>query len=220
MVLNDSGRSVVDGAVRVLRALPETGGSHQLRDLAAITGLPRPTVHRLLRQLVQSGVVESRIDGVHMLGAPLVALGSRVEPALGLRATAMPILVDLRERTGATVALVAGTSAGAVVLEVVPGRARLPVAVFSGRILPLPAAGAAVLPHAAQNSQQTEATDNEDLVAGLTCWATRLQLDGDAAVSLQLASPPRRPAHTLANAARHAALLISTRMKESPDLRR
>ncbi len=218
-MVKEPGRSVVDGAVRVLQALPETGGRHQLRDLADITGLPRPTVYRLLRQLVESGVVESGSDGVHRLGSALVALGRRVEPALGLRATAIPILADLRERTGATVALVAGSSAGAVVLEAMPGRARLPIAVFSGRILPPSAAGAAVLPQPNQSSQRTEAIDNEDLVTGLTCWATRLHLDGDTAVSLQLASPPHPPAHTFAAAARHAALLISKRLKDSADLR-
>ncbi|MET9127002.1 helix-turn-helix domain-containing protein [Streptomyces sp. NPDC004528] len=50
-------RSVVDGAFRVLRALPEAGREHQVARLADLTGLPRPTVHRLLGQLRDSGAV-------------------------------------------------------------------------------------------------------------------------------------------------------------------
>ena len=52
-------RGVVDGAFRVLRALPEAGPEHQVVRLAHLTGLPRPTVYRLLSQLHQSGVTWS-----------------------------------------------------------------------------------------------------------------------------------------------------------------
>lgn len=212
------GRTVVDGAMRVLRALPESDGPHQVRELATITGLPRPTVHRLLNQLVEAGVAELVPDRGYRLTSDLVSLARRVEPSPGLRATALPLLADLRERTGATVALVARISEKAVVLEAVPGRDALPVAVFSGRILPPSAAGAIVLT-AGESRHGFAATDNEALVAGLTCWAVRLDVGTGPAVSLQLASPPERPADIFAGATREAAALIGSRLRRAPDLR-
>ena len=52
------GRGVLDGAFRLLRTLPETNGPGQLSELARATGIPRPSVHRLLTQLSSVGAVE------------------------------------------------------------------------------------------------------------------------------------------------------------------
>jgi len=71
-------RSVVDGAFRVLRALPESGREHQVARLAHLTGLPRPTVHRLLGQLRDSGAV-TWADGHWALSASLLGLAQSLK---------------------------------------------------------------------------------------------------------------------------------------------
>jgi hypothetical protein len=52
------GRGVLDGAFRLLRVLPEISGPGQLTALARITGILRPSVHRLLAQLSSVGAVD------------------------------------------------------------------------------------------------------------------------------------------------------------------
>ena len=89
-------RSVVDGAVRVLRALPESRGERQVAHLAELTGLPRPTVHRLLTQLRENDMVEW-VDGRWRLAAAVLQLAHRVEPVPGLRAVGTRIIQNLRD---------------------------------------------------------------------------------------------------------------------------
>lgn len=65
----------VDKAVRVLTALQRAGGSVALAELAATTGLPKPTLHRLLASLVHHDLVEQDGESRYGLGVGLVRLG-------------------------------------------------------------------------------------------------------------------------------------------------
>ncbi len=55
---------LTDYAIVLASQLCESEGPHAVRDLAAATGIPQPTVSKVLKQLTRSGVVESQ-RGAH-----------------------------------------------------------------------------------------------------------------------------------------------------------
>ena len=88
----------------LLDLLSEGPAYQQLSDLAERSGLSVPTVHRLLRSLVVAGLVEQDpTSSRYGLGAELVRLAERYLRRQPLMQGLMPYLVDLRNRTGATV---------------------------------------------------------------------------------------------------------------------
>ncbi len=52
-----SGVRSLDRSLRLLELLADAGGSLRLAELEAASGLPLPTVHRLVRALVHNGYV-------------------------------------------------------------------------------------------------------------------------------------------------------------------
>jgi DNA-binding IclR family transcriptional regulator len=66
--------------------------------LAERTGLPKPTAHRLLAELVAWGGLERTGRG-YRLGMSLFVLGQRVPRHRELREAALPYLEDLYETT-------------------------------------------------------------------------------------------------------------------------
>jgi len=212
----DSGRGVLDGAFRLLRALPDIDGPGQLTELARVTGIPRPSVYRLLAQLSAVGAVELR-NGRYLLGTAMVDLARRVEPAAGLRRGAVDVMRALRERTGATVSLVAPGGEGAVVLDVVAGRDTLPVDIYVGCAMPAVSAGALVLGSGSAADRvrpaHRAAIDDEHTVPGLTCYATAITLPDGTAAALQITSTTGRNAVRLATLAHQAADRIANRIR-------
>jgi DNA-binding IclR family transcriptional regulator len=92
-----SGVGVVDKSVAVLSALE--GGPASLAALVALTGLPRPTAHRLAVALERHRLVARDTEGRFVLGprlGELAAAGGEDR----LIATATPILAKLRDGTG------------------------------------------------------------------------------------------------------------------------
>lgn len=90
----------VDKALEVLDALVRPEGPHRLADLAAYTGLPKPTVHRLLGTLADNGYAVALPGGRYRAGPRLLGLAATAladSPELRL---ARPVLADLRLRTG------------------------------------------------------------------------------------------------------------------------
>ena len=87
------GRSVIGTAFELLE---HVGALEPVRliDLAEVTGIPRQTVYRLLKQLIEVGAI--RREGTrYRLGASLLGLGSRVSPERRLRVVAFELqLVD------------------------------------------------------------------------------------------------------------------------------
>jgi IclR family acetate operon transcriptional repressor len=191
------GRSVLEGAFALLDFLPDTAPPHQLRDLAELSGVPRPSVYRLLAQLQQIGVVEF-IDGRYSLGRAMLTMARRVEPLSGLRKVAAPIMEALRQRTGGTVSLIAKSEASATVLDMIPGYEHLPVDIFEGRLLPMHAAGSLVIEPSPAPGRvdllHRAATDNGDVIDGLSCFAVAIPLPDGSAAALQLSSIPNDPA--------------------------
>lgn len=208
-----NGRSVVDGAFRVLRALPETGPDRQLARLASLTGLPRPTVHRLLGQLSAAGAAEWR-DGRWTLSAGLLGLAHRVEPLPGLRESASVVIQSLREETGATISLVVPGGDAYVALEMVPGREELPIHAHAGAAMPADTAAGIVLGRTpgARRRRFGAAVDDQHLYAGLTCYAVPVRLPGGRRAALQIATAADRPAERSAGPVHRAAAALERRL--------
>ncbi|MET9878591.1 helix-turn-helix domain-containing protein [Actinacidiphila glaucinigra] len=208
-------RSVVDGAFRVLRALPQAGREHQVARLADLTGLPRPTVHRLLSQLRDSGAV-TWVDGHWTLSASLLDLAQQVEPLSGLRAAASRVIQSLREETGAAVSLVVPSEDFFVALEMVPGSETLPIDARSGARMPGSTAAAMVLAPGllptARRRPFGAAIDDQDVLAGLTCYAVPVGLPDGRRASLQIATTPLRPAERFAAPVHRAAVALEGKL--------
>jgi IclR family acetate operon transcriptional repressor len=84
----------------LLEMLADAGGTLTLSELAATSRLPLPTVHRLMRTLVNRGYVRQEASRRYALGPRLIRLGETSSRMLGpwLR----PLLAQLVRETGET----------------------------------------------------------------------------------------------------------------------
>lgn len=89
---------LLERATLITDCLGEAPGHLVLEDVAGITGLPRSTTFRLLRQLVGLGWVRHDAEG-YVLGPRLAARGPSSDFE-GLSAAAYPALNDLAAQTG------------------------------------------------------------------------------------------------------------------------
>jgi IclR helix-turn-helix domain len=130
----NGGRSVIGTAFELL---DHVGALEPVRllDLAAATGIPRQTVHRLLKQLIEVGAVR-REGARYCLGASLLELGARVTPERRLRAVARRPLAELAAATGAAVSLSATIGGDAVFLDTVDARVPLGLLEPGSRVPP------------------------------------------------------------------------------------
>lgn len=95
-----SGVQSIDRAVLLLELLADAGGSMRLAELVAATGLPPPTVHRLIRSLTYHGYVRQEASRRYALGPRLIRLGET--SGRGLGSVAMPHLTALASQVGET----------------------------------------------------------------------------------------------------------------------
>jgi len=93
------GVQTIDRAVGILDALARTGPC-ALADLVRITGLPRPTVHRLSVALEDHGLVVRDRGGRFRLGGRLVGWGAAAGAGLALVEPARAVLERLSAETG------------------------------------------------------------------------------------------------------------------------
>ncbi|GAA1699026.1 IclR family transcriptional regulator [Streptomyces yatensis] len=90
----------VDKALEVLDALVQPDAPHRLADLAARTGLPKPTVHRLLQTFADAGYAVPGPGGNYQAGPRLLGLAATTMASSRELRLARPVLDDLRQRTG------------------------------------------------------------------------------------------------------------------------
>ncbi len=88
----------------VLSALADAKESRSLRQLSQDTGLPRSTVHRVVSELRDAGILESSVAG-HQLGLRLFELGGTALRQSHLVNVARPFMEELYERTHRVVQL-------------------------------------------------------------------------------------------------------------------
>jgi DNA-binding IclR family transcriptional regulator len=188
----------------------------RLIDLADASGLPRPTAHRLLAQLIEAGAV--RKEGTsYRLGTGLLSLGEQVTSERRLRLAARRPLAELAVRTGAGVSLTAAFGDEAVYLESMD--ARRPLAA-------LPEVGGSLVAGTAQARVQGVDdlaptaprplihVDAGEVIAGLSCVAVAvpLQRGGRATICAAIMEP--RPSRALVAATRAAAGRIAALVGE------
>lgn len=136
-----SGVQTLDRAVALLEVVADAGPM-SLAGLAEVTGLTRPTVHRLARALEDHGLLGRDERGRLRLGGRLVGWGALAGRSLGLAQVAGPVLEALLARTGESTQLyvregdrrvcVASAERTSGLRDTVPLGASLPLTAGSG----------------------------------------------------------------------------------------
>lgn len=128
----------IEVGTRLLRALAAHGRSMMLRDLAKNAGMPAAKAHRYLVSFMRMGLVEQNANtGRYDLGEFALELGlaglARIDPVR----LAEPILNDLCENIGETVALAMWGNHGATCVRWVEAGGPITVTLRTGVVLPL-----------------------------------------------------------------------------------
>ncbi|MFI6653954.1 IclR family transcriptional regulator [Streptomyces sp. NPDC050523] len=129
-------KSVLARGVMLLRACGDSGTALSLAELALRTGLPKPTAHRLVGELVRLGLVERTEEGSYRIGLGLFVLGQSAPTVRELRDAALPYLGDLHEVTLENVHLAVPDGTDTLFLEKVTGRRATPIVSRTGGRLP------------------------------------------------------------------------------------
>jgi len=205
-----AGRGVIGAAFQLLGHIRDLEPA-RLVDLATVSGIPRPTVFRLLNQLIRVGAVR-RIGTLYGLGPSLVGYGEHASPEPGLRVAASRPLAELAAATGAAVALTAELGDTAITLTQIEGRRPLSIQGPVGGEVLEGSAQAAVhgigIPRW-RAAWPTLAVDAGRLYPDISCVAAAIPLPGGdrAAVACVIAAP--RLPHALLVATRAASLRIA-----------
>ncbi|MEM8840284.1 MAG: IclR family transcriptional regulator [Pseudomonadota bacterium] len=108
------------------------------QEIAARTGLPKPTVSRLTYTLTELGyLIASPSAGTYRLGPGVLALGYAMLAGIELRERARPLMVELARRAEITVALGARDRLSVVYLEVARGSQTIALSRTVGARLPI-----------------------------------------------------------------------------------
>lgn len=99
-MVTGTGGGSIDKALTVLEALAE---HHRVTDIAAGTGLPKSTVHRILQSLVGWGFARTDGSGGYLPGPRILTLAGRVMNRFDPAQHADSALQYLRDQTGFTV---------------------------------------------------------------------------------------------------------------------
>ncbi len=128
----------IEVGTRLLRALAVNGRSMMLRDLAKNSGMPAAKAHRYLVSFMRMGLVEQDANtGRYDLGGFALELGlaslARIDPVR----LAEPVLNDLCEHIGETVALAMWGNHGATCVRWVEAGGPITITLRTGVVLPL-----------------------------------------------------------------------------------
>jgi DNA-binding IclR family transcriptional regulator len=214
--VTNAGRGVLEGAFALLEALERVGESG-LTALAADSGLPKTSAHRLLEQLIVLGAVE-RSGGIYRMGARVFRLGRTWQPYPGLLAAANGPVRRLAENTGTTVAICVLREGRTMAVAGVPGEVAELTQLRPGTTWSWSTAAGKVLVAAARTDLPVDAMpsswrwtaheirergaafDHEELIPGVCCAAVPLRgPHGEVVASLCAMVPPGRELGTLAD---------------------
>lgn len=129
----------MDRVFHLLEQLADAGGVLSLSELAARTGLPMPTIHRLLRSLINQGYVRQESSRRYALGPRLIRLGESASRMLG--AWALPHLATLVTRYGETTNLAMLEADACIYIAQVPSPHPMRMFTEVGRVVPLHSTG-------------------------------------------------------------------------------
>lgn len=110
--------SALERGISVLRSFTEDRPLLSHAELARITGIPRPTVNRLVATLVTMGMLKTAPAGDRLaLGPGVVSLSRVFLGSLDVRAIARPVMQGLAEESGASVYLAVRDGMEMVLIE-------------------------------------------------------------------------------------------------------
>jgi DNA-binding IclR family transcriptional regulator len=224
------GRGVLEGAFALLDAVQQMGNAG-LTKLAAESGLPKATAHRLLEQLADLGAV-ARSAGRYQMGPQIYRLGQGWQPIPGLREAARRPVVELARATGASVALLTLHDGQAMAIGGVPGEVDSLAPVRSGQVWPWTTAAGKVLVAAQLEDaplgelpgtwrRELEgirdrgiAFDHQAIMPGVVCIAVPLRgRGGEVVAALAVLCSPGRRLPQLAAAASRVGKLVSSGLR-------
>lgn len=136
-----AGPSVTERVGIVLAAFDVEHSAMTLSELRRRTELPLTTTHRLVGELVRSGLLERDEDSRYRIGLRLWEIATSASRAVDLREAALPSLQDLYEATHENVQLAVLDGTEAVYLERISGRESVHVLTRVGGRLPVHATG-------------------------------------------------------------------------------
>lgn len=135
------GATVASRVLALLGAFDEHHPRLTLTELAGRAGLPVPTAHRLVGELVDWGALARTPAGDYVVGRRMWDLGLLAPVQSGLRELASPYLHDLYGATLATVHLAVRDGNEVLYLDRLAGHASVPVVSSVGSRLPMHATG-------------------------------------------------------------------------------
>ena len=204
----NDGRSIIGTAFELLDQVAALQPV-RLIDLSQATGVPRPTVHRLLKQLMEVGAV--RREGTrYRLGASLLGLGSLVTPERRLRVAAKRPMAELAVATGAAVSLSATLGGDAVFLDTVDARDPLGFVPEPGARVP---AGTAQARAHTEIGRPAPIVDAGGVLANLSCVAVAVPLGGGEVAAVSAVWAGMRPSARLLAATRATGARIAGRLR-------
>jgi DNA-binding IclR family transcriptional regulator len=167
------GPSVASKVFAILNAFVPGETRLTLSEISRRTGLPLPTAHRLVGELVRFGGLEREDRRTYRIGVRLWELGSLAPIRGGLRELAMPFMEDLYEATHENIQLAVLADLEAIVVEKISGRTSVPVITRVGGRLPLhpTGVGKVLLAHA------PEEFIDRFIASGLSRYASRTIVD-------------------------------------------
>jgi DNA-binding IclR family transcriptional regulator len=108
----------LDRAIELLRLIStDHRAGARLSDLVSSSGLPQPTVHRLLRQMVEGGLVMQETNRRYRLGHFAYELGLVASSHFGLRDQCAPYVERICAETGDTAFLTVRSGADSFCLD-------------------------------------------------------------------------------------------------------
>jgi DNA-binding IclR family transcriptional regulator len=211
---------VLDKAVGILETL--AGGPLALAPLAAATGLPRATAHRLAAALEVHDLVSRDAAGRFVLGERLIVLARAAGPAgRSLADAAMPALSALRDRTGESTQLyvTSGDQRSCVASLESPHGLRTMVAV--GAALPMDRGSAArALTGHPDLGRRGWVQSVEEREAGVASVSAPVRVDGDIVAAVSVSGPlgrtTRQPGRRYGEAVADAARAVERALRSGP----
>ncbi|SFI65543.1 IclR family transcriptional regulator [Amycolatopsis regifaucium] len=236
-----AGRGVLEGVFGLLDELARAGEAGPT-ELAAATGVPKATVHRLLVQLVELGAVQ-RSAGRYRIGPRMVGLGQAWRPDPVLRAAAEEPLRALASAVRGeriSVAVAEPHAGRTLIVGAIRGDADDVLPLRAGTLLPYGCAGdrmhATALPHLPEPPQTHSAREWKQLVADakgrglavdhatdldlpVSCMAAPIRNSlGEVVATLGAVVLDQRNLSTLSDPLRRAAALVGARLVMNPSV--
>lgn len=231
--MTNTGRGVLEGAFALLETLEEAGEAG-LTALAAGSGLPKSSAHRLLDQLIALGAVE-RSGGVYRMGARVFRLGRTWQPYPGLLAAAHGPVRRLGESTGASVAICVLREDRTLAVAAVPGEVAELAPMRPGMTWPsITAAGKVLMAFAPPGipfgpmpatwrwtareiRERGAGFDREEIIPGVSCVAVPLYGPrGEVVAALCSMVPAGRDLTKMADTLTRSSRAIGETLRRSP----